>query len=898
MILCRLVIHMKEGKLTRDVGRAISKNLARALTSHYKEDMIAFYPSLINVDNLELIGEVIGNNNINNGKFDFDALTKDVKKYVRKLNLFSFKDILINEITFCEAAFSMIYCYKQDDYLIPDSDPHDVMASENIYNDAKETYSGRFLPLIKLWCDITQITNLIFTASMGNTKNILNKTLSKSLEFEALTKTGMMQELKNIDKGNQWFTPFNKFYKVLISDRTMLPCTLSPLIDKLYENNQLSTKSYYVLDVIDTFYALNNDQLFLSKIDAILKELSGSTLVFLVDIPNHFLLTKERYSVDMDAYQLQKNNKSEEQSDIDKSFSNKMMEYNLLDSDDSIDFELKINITRKIISAIDKSLSDKEDNKSDYLEGIGRLAYARLRKMNIVLAYTDTMAYNQSYIFNDFIKMTEALSIDCVPLSNATFGEKELDQLALSSMLKHFGFDNNKFTDKLFSLEDMKELEETLLSLIKEAKDSNVASLESLFMLRYFVRHNLDFNSAFARNETYFSAFKTAKKKAQSKLKKKLSKDEQDEYNKISGADDIDPEAILSSSKATRKFGSLLNSSFDKNTFESTKKGEISLAKMIGLVEIKEQVKDFTDFVQLNKIKKEKGLDPIPISKHMVFMGNPGTAKTTVARQLAKILYDKGLIPKNIMKHVSRDDLVGKYVGWTAKLVKQAIEEAKGGILFVDEAYSLTSGEGGSNSYGMEAINTFVNYMDKSDVRDSTIIIFAGYKDEMKEFIDSNPGLKSRIGFYFDFPDYTTDELLQIAKVQAEDSNYTLEQGYMDKLKEAIVMAKGAKDFGNGRFVRNIFEKSVLKQASRLMQDTKKAENSSFSKEELTTIKAEDFSTRGIEVGSSNKGMGFLSKTFKDIKEKVTATDRDLGVPDKIDIEDGNNNDEDGDFDF
>lgn len=888
MILCRTIFHLdkKEGKITRDIGRAISKNLARVLTNQYKKEMIAFYPSLINLNTLELIGEVIGNNNYNNGKFNFDKLKEDMEKFVKKLGFFKFKKLEVYEITFCEAAFSMIYCYKQDDYLIPDSDPHDVMASENIYNDAKETYTGRFLPLIKLWCDITQITNLIFTASMAGCNN---DSESKNLEYKALSADKILPEISSIMKGKQWFTPFNQFYKVLVSDRTMLPRTISPIIEELYRHNKITTKSYYVVDVIDTFYALNNDNMFISKLEAILKELNGATLVLFVDIPNHFLLTKERYQVDTDAYQLQKNNKSDEQSEIDKSFINKMMEYNLVDMDDSIDFEVKMNITRKIVSQIDKDLSDKEDNKSEYLDGIGRLVYNRLRKMNIILAYTDTMAYNQAFIFSDFVKMTEALSIKCVELSNSVFNGSILHRLGTSSMLKHFGFDNNTFIDSVFLKKDLKLLQKDLFSLIDNEQEKNLPAMESLFMFRYFVHHQLDYNSIFERNESYFSAFKKKKLKAEAK------EGDEGENEKISAADELDPESILNSDKETRRYGSMVNSSFGKNKFESTNKGEISLAKMIGLTEIKEQIKDFTDFVQLNKIKKEKGLDAIPISKHMVFMGNPGTAKTTVARQLAKILYDKGLIPKNIMKHVSRDDLVGKYVGWTAKLVKQAIEEAKGGILFVDEAYALTSGEGGSNSYGMEAINTFVNYMDKTDVRDTTIIIFAGYKDEMKEFIDSNPGLKSRIGFYFDFPDYTTEELLQIADVQAKDNNYVLEQGYLDKLKKAIIVARGAKDFGNGRFVRNIFEKSVLKQAARLMQDTKKAENSTFTKEELTTIKAEDFSTRGIEVDSNKKSMGFIKDSFKDIKEKVTATDRDLGVPEKIDIGPDNNHDHDDD---
>ena len=278
---------------------------------------------------------------------------------------------------------------------------------------------------------------------------------------------------------------------------------------------------------------------------------------------------------------------------------------------------------------------------------------------------------------------------------------------------------------------------------------------------------------------------------------------------------------------------------------------------MIGLTSIKEQIEDFSAFVQINKTKIDKGLKEIPISKHMVFMGNPGTAKSTVALQLAKILHDKGLIPTADIKHVSRDDLVGKYVGWTAKLVKEAIDKAKGGILFIDEAYSLTATEGGNNSYGIEAINTFVNYMDKADVRDSTIFIFAGYKEEMKNFIKANPGLKSRIGFYFDFPDYTPEELIEIAKVQAANAEYQLENGYLVKLKEYLQTCYGKKDFGNGRLVRNILEKSIIQQSKRLFQQN--PNKSSYSKSDLITIKTEDFSVKGIvDLDKDTKSVGFV----------------------------------------
>ena len=217
----------------------------------------------------------------------------------------------------------------------------------------------------------------------------------------------------------------------------------------------------------------------------------------------------------------------------------------------------------------------------------------------------------------------------------------------------------------------------------------------------------------------------------------------------------------------------------------------------------------------------------------MVFYGAPGTAKTTVARLFAQIMKDNGVLSKGELIEVGRKDLIGKYVGWTAKQVESVFKMAEGSVLFIDEAYSLVDGH--DKLYGQEAINTIVQMME--NMRENTIVIFAGYEKEMKEFLCQNPGLRSRIPFHVHFPDYSDSELLEILKLMAENNNYTLTKDAECKAREIFKLASTNKDFGNGRFVRNLFEKATMKKALRLSSSL----NDSISDTELLTLSEEDF---------------------------------------------------------
>ena len=239
-----------------------------------------------------------------------------------------------------------------------------------------------------------------------------------------------------------------------------------------------------------------------------------------------------------------------------------------------------------------------------------------------------------------------------------------------------------------------------------------------------------------------------------------------------------------------------------------------------------------TAYERFQKIYREKGIKTGRPVMHMVFTGNPGTAKTTVARLLAQIMQDNGLLSRGHLVEVGRSDLVGKYVGWTAKCVKEKFKEAKGGVLFIDEAYSLLDNRAGS--YGDEAINTIVQEMENH--REELVVIFAGYPEKMEEFIQKNPGLRSRIAFHVSFPDYNELELCQIAQLMGKEKGIEFTQEAMGKLRTVFRYMGKKDDFGNGRYVRSMLEQAQMNQAERLL----KKDISTITDTELFTITAED----------------------------------------------------------
>lgn len=238
----------------------------------------------------------------------------------------------------------------------------------------------------------------------------------------------------------------------------------------------------------------------------------------------------------------------------------------------------------------------------------------------------------------------------------------------------------------------------------------------------------------------------------------------------------------------------------------------VELNRLIGLNSVKELCLRIIDYYELQKMRSSESSVSEGIGMHMLFTGNPGTAKTTVARIIARIFKQKGILSKGELVEVGRSDLVGKYVGWTARIVKDYFNKASGSVLFIDEAYSLVDDD--KNSFGTEAINTIVQEMENR--RDDVVVIFAGYKKEMHEFISANSGLESRISFTVDFPDYSGNELYEILELFAEKNNFTLESD----VKPAFLHSLESKDTrsGNGRLVRNEFEKAKLRQAERIMK--------------------------------------------------------------------------------
>lgn len=273
------------------------------------------------------------------------------------------------------------------------------------------------------------------------------------------------------------------------------------------------------------------------------------------------------------------------------------------------------------------------------------------------------------------------------------------------------------------------------------------------------------------------------------------------------------------------------------------------LQEMIGLKQVKAIVDQILDYAKIQSLYTSRGIVRALPSLHMVFTGNPGSAKTTVARLLAEILAEHQVLSKGRMYEVGRADLVGKYVGWTAKLVREAFRKAEGSLLFIDEAYSLADGQG---KYGDEAINTIVQEMENA--RDRTVVVFAGYPDKMEYFLDQNPGLRSRIAFHVPFDDYTPQELVEITHLLASQKQMTLAPGTEERLLSIYRQVIGTPDFGNGRLARNLLEQACMRQASRLIHACPEEID-----RELGILQAEDFAAPTYHRKPDRRVIGFAS---------------------------------------
>ncbi len=269
--------------------------------------------------------------------------------------------------------------------------------------------------------------------------------------------------------------------------------------------------------------------------------------------------------------------------------------------------------------------------------------------------------------------------------------------------------------------------------------------------------------------------------------------------------------------------------------------------ELVGLRPVKTRIRDIAALLLVDKLRGELGLTGGAPSLHMCFTGNPGTGKTTVALRMAEILHALGYVRKGHLVAVTRDDLVGQYIGHTAPKTREVLKRAMGGVLFIDEAYYLYKPEN-ERDYGQEAIEILLQVMENQ--RDDLVVILAGYKDRMQRFFESNPGMSSRIAHHIDFPDYDEAELAEIARLMLAGMQYKLSEQAAQALAEYIALRRQQPHFANARSIRNALDRARLRHASRLFA----RRGNPLTRDELMTIEAEDIRASRVFQGQREGG--------------------------------------------
>ncbi|MDZ4099221.1 MAG: CbbX protein [Methylophilaceae bacterium] len=257
---------------------------------------------------------------------------------------------------------------------------------------------------------------------------------------------------------------------------------------------------------------------------------------------------------------------------------------------------------------------------------------------------------------------------------------------------------------------------------------------------------------------------------------------------------------------------------------------------LVGLAPVKQRIREIAAFLVVSRARQQLGIESAAPSLHMCFTGNPGTGKTTVAMRMAEMLHRLGYVRKGHVVSVTRDDLVGQYIGHTAPKTKEILKKAMGGVLFIDEAYYLYRPEN-ERDYGQEAIEILLQVMENN--RDDLVVILAGYKDRMEKFFQSNPGMSSRIAHHIDFPDYSQGELVEIAQKQVTSMQYKFDGGALKAITEYIEHRQKQPHFANARSIRNALDRARLRHANRVFEMAA-VQNTNPSAEDLSTITEAD----------------------------------------------------------